>query len=481
MNVMRRTFVKSAYPALVAVLFVALYALVDAGRFKADVESGNVLRVAAPAFEWVESGLSPYGPGFEHELLNHFAEQSGVRLSVTRTATWEQAWSLLRSGKADMVLGLGSKAPADLLPQLVPGPAYATFKPVLVHSARRFGLRESCEVCSNPVLLTSNKALTRALTDSLAGRADADCTPSTKALADLDITPVLDSLSADQNRFALVDGGRFRLWQPFYQRVLPAADLDEDMAYRWYWRADAPLATTLAGFWKDMHGSDRLADLMDRYFGFLPDETDYYEIRHLAQTVREKMPEFRQVVAEASERYGIDPLLLTAVIYQESRFDPGAVSRTGVRGLLQLTSATAGDLGLTDRTDPHQSVMGGARYLRSLYDGLEGSGVNGWDRWFFALAAYNKGMGHVMDAVDLAKSLGGAGTSWRELRRTLPKLAWERWYKNARYGYTRGFEAVDYVQRIRYYYYVLHGLLVLSRPEAEQLAPLVFPATFTSI
>ena len=462
---------------LVAVLFIALYALVDAGRFTADVRSGKVLRVAAPAFEWVESGLSPYGPGFEHELLGLFARQSDVRLAVTRTATWEQAWSLVRQGKADMVLGLGSKPPKDLLARLTAGPAYARFKPVLVHSARRFGLRESCEVCTTPVLLTPNTTLTTALS----AQAAPGCTPETQSRPDLDIAPVLQRLDADQDRFALVDGGRYRLWQPFFRSVLPAADLDGDMAYRWYWRADAATAPALTAFWKDMRGSNRLADLMDRYFGFLPEETDYYEIGHLARTVREKMPEYRRLVAEASERYDIDPLLLTAVIYQESRFDPDAVSSTGVRGLLQLTSATAGDLGLTDRTDPRQSLLGGARYLRSLYDGLDGMGLQGWDRWFFALAAYNKGMGHVSDAVDLSRRLGGTGASWRELRQALPKLAWERWYKDAKYGYTRGFEAVDYVQRIRYYYYVLHGLLVLSRPEAEQLAPLVFRTTVASI
>ena len=477
---MRRTFAKTYHvapqAALIAVLFIALYALVDAGRFTAEVESGKVLRVAAPAFEWVESGLSPYGPGFEHELLDLFASRSDVRLSVTRTATWEQAWRLVRKGKADMVLGLGSEAPADLLPALTPGPAYARFRPVLVHSARRFGLRESCEVCAAPVLLTSNAALSEALDRQIGP----DCTPATKASNDLDITPVLERLNADHDRFALVDGGRYRLWQPFYQSVLPAADLEGDIAYRWYWRTDAATAPALAAFWKDMRDSEQLADLLDRYFGFLPEQTDYFEIRHLARTVREKMPDYRHLVAEASERYDIDPLLLTAVIYQESRFDPGAVSRTGVRGLLQLTSATAGDLGLTDRTDPRQSVMGGARYLRSLYDDLQDMGLEEWDRWFFALAAYNKGMGHLTDALELTRQ-GGDGTSWRELRQALPKLAWERWYKNARHGYARGYEAVDYVQRIRYYYYVLHGLLVLSRPEAEQLAPLVFPATFASI
>ncbi len=481
MIIMRQTFAKTTkmapQAALIAVLFIALYALVDAGRFTAEVESGNVLRVAAPAYEWVESGLSPYGPGFERELLDAFAARSGVRLVVTSTATWEQAWKLLRRGKADMVLGLGSRPPADLLPRLVPGPTYARFQPVLVHSSRRFGLRESCEVCEAPVLLTANTALAGALAE----QAGTDCTPNTQAGPDLDIAPLLESLSTDRNRFALVDGGRYRLWQPFYQRVLPTADLKGDIAYRWYWRADAPVAPALAGFWKDMRDSNQLADLMDRYFGFLPEETDYYEIRHLTRTVRRKMPDYRHMIAEASERYNIDPLLLTAVIYQESRFDPGAVSSTGVRGLLQLTTATAGDLGLTDRTDPHQSVLGGARYLRSLYDNLDGLGLEKWDRWFYALAAYNKGMGHVMDAVKLVRREGGSGTSWRELRQALPKLAWERWYRDAKYGYTRGYEAVDYVQRIRYYYYVLHGLLVLSRPEAEQLAPLVFPASFTSI
>ena len=68
----------------------------------------------------------------------------------------------------------------------------------------------------------------------------------------------------------------------------------------------------------------------------------------------------------AQQATGIDWRLLAAVAYQESQWDPGATSETGVRGFMQLTEDTARHLGVADRTDPRQSVIAAARYLRDL-------------------------------------------------------------------------------------------------------------------
>jgi membrane-bound lytic murein transglycosylase F len=174
-----------------------------------------------------------------------------------------------------------------------------------------------------------------------------------------------------------------------------------------------------------------------------------------------------------AEKNGIDPLFLAAVIYQESRFNARARSRTGVRGLMMITQATAEDLDVADRLDPEQSIRGGAAYLRELWERLEPLGLEPWDRWFLALAAYNQGINHLRDAVELSRRMGGSGETWRDVKKVFPLLAWQKYYSQAKYGYTRGYEAVTYVDSIRYFYYILHGFVVLGRPEAEHLGPLL--------
>ncbi|TGY86931.1 lytic transglycosylase F, partial [Marinicauda algicola] len=97
--------------------------------------------------------------------------------------------------------------------------------------------------------------------------------------------------------------------------------------------------------------------------------------------------------------------LLAAQAYQESHWDPDARSATGVRGLMMLTLSTAERVGVENRLDPRQSVAGGAIYLADLYERVPDA-VQGEGRLWFALAAYNVGMGHVYDARALAERRG---------------------------------------------------------------------------
>jgi soluble lytic murein transglycosylase len=90
------------------------------------------------------------------------------------------------------------------------------------------------------------------------------------------------------------------------------------------------------------------------------------------------------IINGASEKWGVDPVLVRAVIKAESNFNPDAVSRAGARGLMQLMPETALLMGVKDINDPAENVEGGVRYLRKLLKSFH------WDVTL-ALAAYNAG------------------------------------------------------------------------------------------
>lgn len=96
-----------------------------------------------------------------------------------------------------------------------------------------------------------------------------------------------------------------------------------------------------------------------------------------------------RAVRDAALRYRLDPRLLRAVIRHESNWDPGAVSPAGAVGLMQLMPATARELGVVRPGDPRENVMGGARYLRRLFDRF--------GAWPVALAAYHAGPRNARD------------------------------------------------------------------------------------
>lgn len=91
---------------------------------------------------------------------------------------------------------------------------------------------------------------------------------------------------------------------------------------------------------------------------------------------------YAEIVAAASARHGVDPLLVHALIEAESAYRADAISSHGARGLMQLMPATMKSLGVDDPYDPAANIDAGTRYLRSLLDKF---GTRG------ALAAYNAG------------------------------------------------------------------------------------------
>ncbi|MNL18002.1 Membrane-bound lytic murein transglycosylase F precursor [compost metagenome] len=147
---------------------------------------------------------------------------------------------------------------------------------------------------------------------------------------------------------------------------------------------------------------------------------------------------------------------MASVAYQESHWNPDARSFTGVRGLMQLTADTADHVGIEDRTDPLQSIWGGTKYLRYLLNKIP-KHINSKDRLALALAAYNVGYAHLRDAQKLAIRMGRNPHSWRHMREILPLLANPEYAAELEYGSARGYETVDFVERVKSFYNLMNS------------------------
>jgi soluble lytic murein transglycosylase-like protein len=98
--------------------------------------------------------------------------------------------------------------------------------------------------------------------------------------------------------------------------------------------------------------------------------------------------ELRQLVSQISLEHGVDPRLVDALVRVESSYDPGAVSRKGAMGLMQLMPGTADRLKVEDPFDPEQNLRAGVKEFSRLVDRYAGN-------LQLALAAYNAGEGAV--------------------------------------------------------------------------------------
>lgn len=163
-----------------------------------------------------------------------------------------------------------------------------------------------------------------------------------------------------------------------------------------------------------------------------------------------KFSKYDPLVKKYADHIGWDWILVKSIIYQESMFNSHNQAWTGATGLMQLMPATAKELGVTDPKDPEQNIKAGSRYLKRMYDEWE-SIPDSIQRIKFALASYNCGLGHVLDAQRLAVKYGKDSTTWDGgVDYYVLNLSKPKYYNDpeVNYGYARGYEPYDYVKDI---------------------------------
>lgn len=212
----------------------------------------------------------------------------------------------------------------------------------------------------------------------------------------------------------------------------------------WATREDTPLLTKAIAGWWDPHRADQM----------------------IRRSHQERVPQRRSRPVMQDRRHGVisayddlfvrhasaagwDWRLLAAQCYQESGFDPQAVSWAGAQGLMQLMPATATQLGVTNVFDPEQNISGAARYIKQLNSAFQDI-PDPTERIRFVLAAYNGGSFHVRDAMALTRKYGGDDRVWKHVAPYILRLSESHFYRDpvVKHGYMRGSETEGYVRSI---------------------------------
>jgi membrane-bound lytic murein transglycosylase F len=260
----------------------------------------------------------------------------------------------------------------------------------------------------------------------------------------------VEDVDAGDAEYAITDQREFSFAHHLYPNVLVGFELPEGRPVQWMVRKGEPaLLASVNAFFRDLAASGQLPQLVQESSGDTR-RFAYEESREFQEHVGDRLPRYRSWFEQAAAQAGLDWRLLAAIGYQESKWDPRAQSSQGASGVMMLTADTAHALGIRDRTNPEQSIFAGARYLAQLREMIP-ERIPEPDRTWLTVAAYNVGFGHLEDARVITQTLGKNPDSWTEVREQLPLLAQERWYERARRGYARGWEPVQFVDRIQRY------------------------------
>lgn len=272
-----------------------------------------------------------------------------------------------------------------------------------------------------------------------------------KGVEQLDLLEMVHSGRAE---ITLVDSTAFTVNRSIYPRARLAFNLPSMDSIAWAFpkSGDDSLYRAANRFLAKFRDSGQLEDLQKKYFGM--GHFDEGGALTLSKHIDRRLPKWEQLFRETANEFHLDWLLLAAISYQESHWNAKARSYTGVRGLMMLTRVTAKQLGIKDRTNPKQSVTGGAKYFTQIRNRLP-ERIKNPDRTWMALAAYNVGLGHLEDARILTQRQGGNPDVWDDVKKSLPLLSKKKYYKQTKHGYARGWEPVKYVENIRNFHNIL--------------------------
>ncbi|MCA1768424.1 MAG: membrane-bound lytic murein transglycosylase MltF [Halomonas sp.] len=389
------------------------------------------------------------GPtGFEYELVRRFAAHLGVSLALRED---HHIASVLDAVRREGDLGAAALPLTPDLDGVIFSRPILELQPVVVY-------RRGMAPVTDPGRLASLSlgTLAGAGTDQVLRELKTDYPTLTWLESEeLEVAELLRLIEDERLDAAVIFEHQFRLNRMFFPGVERGFPLGKPLSMAWAFPAEGGLALAEKAndFLQTLRAEGTLDAVIASYFGH-DDYLEYVGARTFIKHTHARLPTYTELFREAARQTGFDWKLLAAVGYQESHWDPEATSPTGVRGLMMLTLPTAGDLGVSDRLDPAQSIDGGARYLRELKDRLPES-IEGEDRLFMAMAAYNVGLGHLYDARRITESRGGNPDRWADVRESLPLLQEREWHSQTRYGYARGGEPVIYVRNIRRYHEIL--------------------------
>jgi membrane-bound lytic murein transglycosylase F len=392
--------------------------------------------------------------GFEYEMAKRFADRHDLELEVVVAPTHADLLPMLRSGQGDFVAAL-------LTPTADRADSLATFSGPKRHPSQGLVLKSTDKPMDGPA--------------DLAGRSIAVRRSSTycKTLEDIrklegidfEIVAVPENVETEAIIIGVAEG-RYDLTVADSNLLELEMSLRDDLQGLFQVKEAAPrawavqpgnveLLAAINAFFEDEYQSEFYNVTYSRYF----DRSPKYEAGWEDEGSAGRLSPYDDLVMDYADQYGFDWRLVVAQMYQESRFDPKARSWAGAVGLMQIMPETAEYLGVEDLEDPGVSIETGVRYLRWVWERYSNR-LDFDEHMWFTLAGYNAGQGHVYDARRLAEKMGLDPDVWfGNAEVAMLKLSEPEYHNEARHGYVRGTEPVDYVRKIRARYQAYVHLL----------------------
>lgn len=404
--------------------------------------------------------------GFEYELLKRLAKHLELELDIVVANDINKNFKLLNDGTVDLVAhgmtitGNRKKSVAFtdylyLVQQVLVQKKPDNWRRISWSKLQKSIIHDAVEIIGDTVSVRKNSSYyqrLKNLSNELGGKIhinELDGSLSTDEIIKMVVDGEIEYTVADDN-LAKINASYY-----------PVLDIKVPVSFSqriaWAVRKNAPELLKAVNEWvKEERNETDYYVIYNKYFKNKRNfrrriKSDYYSKN------KGEISKYDELIKTFASNLKWDWRLLASQIYQESRFKLGAKSWAGAKGLMQIMPVTAKSLGVTNPSDPKQSIMGGTKYLKQLMGNFKDI-ADSITRVKFALASYNCGYQHVRDAQTLAKKKDLNPLEWdAHVEKALLALSYPKNYNlpEINYGYVRGIEPVTYVDQIfkRYQHY----------------------------
>jgi len=385
--------------------------------------------------------------GFEYDLAKAFSDYLGVSLNVI-TSHWEKLFDVLNGGGGDFIAASLTITPSR--EKLIDfSDEYLAIQQQAVIHTSNYKTRKIEDLKGKTIHVRRGTSYEERLNELKGEGLDI----TIQLHEDTPTEELIRMVAEKEIEVTIADSNVAFLNRRYYPDVKIAFPIEEQQSLAWaVKKREAGLQKAINEFLKKIKEDGTFAKIYEKYYANV-EIFDYVDLKKYHRRLKTRFPKYKEIIKRAAEKYGFDWRLIAAMVYQESHFNPRAKSFTGVRGMMQLTLETAKEIGIKNRLDPEQSIKGGVKYLKELYERYDGA--KDPDRVLITLASYNVGHGHILDAQKIAKERNLDPNSWSSLEVILPLLRYRKYYKKTKNGYCRGTEPVRYVNRILTYYDIL--------------------------
>jgi membrane-bound lytic murein transglycosylase F len=404
--------------------------------------------------------------GFEYELLSKFAEYLNVELKIVVANDINNLIPNLKRAKVDLI-GYGLTVIKDrqeevsfsdylyLNHQVLVQRKPTNWRRMKLHEIDAMLIRDAIELDGKVISIRENTSYRKRLihlSDEIGGTIKIDLIDgetSTGEIIEMVVDGNIKFTVADNNIANIVAST-----SPILDVRVPVSFSQKNA---WVTRKNSPKLLKALNTWlREFKTKSDYNVLYTKYFknerAFRKRvKSEFYSLNS------NSISQYDKLVKEKSKTINWDWRLLSALIYQESRFDAKAKSWVGAGGLMQMMPATAEEVGVKNRFNAEDNLTGGTTYLRTLFDRFNYVKDEA-QRIKLTMASYNCGYSHVIDAQNLSEHRGLDRNKWdNNVEKMILALSLRKNYTNpiVKYGYVRGKEPVTYVKQIfeRYQHY----------------------------